>query len=91
MDLTYTIVLLPEPNGQFAVEVPALPGCFSCGKTIFEAVHNAEEAIRSHLAAMAKHGVEPPREGRSILVDTKDLSEGHMYRVTVRREEAKVA
>jgi len=91
MELTYTIILLPEANGQFAVEVPALPGCFSRGKTIFEAIHNAEEAIRSHLTAMLKHGAAIPRQGKHIEVDTEDLGEGHIFRVTVRLEEAQVA
>jgi predicted RNase H-like HicB family nuclease len=65
MEYTYTIVLLPEPKGEFMVEVPALPGCFSRGKTILDAVRNAEEAIRVHLTAMSKHGAKIPREGRN--------------------------
>jgi antitoxin HicB len=91
MDLTYTIVLLPDSNGEFSVEVPALPGCFSRGGTIFDAIHNAEEAIRCHLLSLRKHGEALPREGKTIAVDTEDLAEGHMYRVRVRLEEAKVA
>ena len=65
MEYTYTILLLPEPIGEFMVEVPALPGCFSRGKTEAEATRNAEEAIQVHVAAMLKHGAEIPREGRA--------------------------
>ncbi len=46
MEYTYTILLLPEPTGEFMVEVPAPPGCFSRGKTILEAARNAGEAMR---------------------------------------------
>jgi predicted RNase H-like HicB family nuclease len=91
MEYTYTIVLLPEPTGEFMVEVPALPGCFSRGKTIFDAVRNAEEAVRVHLTAMRKHGAEIPREGRTIPVETEDLAEGHLFRVSVQLLEAKAA
>jgi predicted RNase H-like HicB family nuclease len=91
MELSYTIILVPDTNGEFAVEVPALPGCFSRGKTILEAMRNAEEAIRCHLQAMRNHGERLPREGKRISWDTGDLAEGHILRVAVRLDEAKVA
>lgn len=91
MEYTYTILLLPEPTGEFMVEVPALPGCFSRGKTILEAVRHAEEAIRVHLTAMGKHGERIPCEGPTIPVETEDLAEGHLYRVSVELAEALAA
>ena len=44
-----------------------------------------------HLTAMLKHGAAIPREGKTIPVETEDLAEGHLYRVSVRVAEAKAA
>lgn len=51
----YEVVLTLEDEGIFSVEVPKLPGCFSFGKTIEEALKNAQEAINCHVAAIKKH------------------------------------
>jgi predicted RNase H-like HicB family nuclease len=44
------------------VEVPALEGCVSQGKTRDEALKNVREAIELHLEAMKEVGEEPPQE-----------------------------
>ena len=66
MRLTYTVLLLPEPEGEFTVEVPALPGCFSRGKTIIEALGNAEEAISCHVGSLMEHGDTVPEENGTV-------------------------
>ncbi len=33
---TYTIVVEPDQTGAFVVSVPALPGCFTQGRTVEE-------------------------------------------------------
>ena len=58
----YTIHLIPGEQGGFSVFVPALPGCFSQGRTEEEAVANAREAIECHLAGMRKAGEPIPDE-----------------------------
>ena len=54
----YTVVLEPEEDevGGYAVSVPALPGCFSQGRTIDEALAHIREAIALHLGAMRRAG-----------------------------------
>ena len=38
----YTIILTPEPDGSaYNVTVPALPGCFTYGDTVEEAIEMA--------------------------------------------------
>ena len=61
--LEYTVVLDwdAEFNGCW-VEVPALEGCVSQGKTRDEALKNVREAIELHLEAMKEVGEEPPQE-----------------------------
>lgn len=38
---------------SFGVIVPDIPGCFSAGDTLDEAIRNAKEAISSHLELLA--------------------------------------
>ena len=53
---TYRILLIPEEVGGFSVSVPALPGCFTQGETIEEAVEMAREAISLYAESMGKSG-----------------------------------
>ena len=43
----FNVVLRPEPEGGFTAIVPALPGCVTHGRTIFEARLMAKDAIAS--------------------------------------------
>jgi predicted RNase H-like HicB family nuclease len=54
--LNYTVMLLPDEDG-YAVMVPALPGCFSQGDTIQEALGMAREAIVLHVSGMVMDGL----------------------------------
>jgi antitoxin HicB len=54
-DLSYRIILKPEPEGGFTVTVPALPGCVTYGETLDEARLMASDAIQGYLASMEKH------------------------------------
>ena len=38
-----------DPGTEYGVTVPGVPGCFSSGETIDEAIASAEEAIASHI------------------------------------------
>ena len=39
------VVIEKDETGYYVTEVPALPGCFSQGKTMAEAQKNIQEAI----------------------------------------------
>jgi antitoxin HicB len=59
----YTIVLHPDvASGGYGVEVPALPGCFTQGRTREEALERAQEAIAAHLAGLVADGEPIPVE-----------------------------
>jgi antitoxin HicB len=59
----YTILLHPEPDsGGYSVTVPALPGCFTQGDTVEEAIANAEDAIRLYLEDLEAEGEPIPEE-----------------------------
>jgi predicted RNase H-like HicB family nuclease len=51
-----------DEAGYYVAEVPALPGCFSQGKTHEEAIANIKEAIEGWLEVMeAKQSFDPTR------------------------------
>lgn len=50
--MKYAVVLHKDPQSDFSVSVPDLPGCFSAGSTIDEALSMAKEAIACHIEGM---------------------------------------
>ncbi|MCL5960729.1 MAG: type II toxin-antitoxin system HicB family antitoxin [Chloroflexi bacterium] len=58
----YTIILEAEQEGIYTVSVPALPGCFTQGKTIDEAIERAQEAITGYIQTLVQLGEPVPEE-----------------------------
>jgi predicted RNase H-like HicB family nuclease len=56
--MNYTVLIHPAEEGGYWTEVPALPGCFSQGETIEEALANTKEAIELHVSALRDEGQE---------------------------------
>ena len=65
--MEYTVIVHKAEEGGYWVEVPALPGCFSQGETVEEALKNVREAIEAHLQALCEEGQEIPGEGEVLL------------------------
>jgi len=82
MTRTYTVFLRKEPEGTYTVLVPALPGCLTYGNTIPEALRMAEEAIGCHVESLILQGRPIPEEGPTVSLDTDELTEGFVFRVT---------
>jgi antitoxin HicB len=55
LPLSYKILLKPEPESGFTVNVPALPGCITYGETLEEAKVNAKEAIELYIESLKEH------------------------------------
>ena len=56
------IIIEKDEAGYYVAEVPALPGCFSQGKTYEEAIANIKEAIEGWLEVMeSKQPIDPSR------------------------------
>ena len=62
----YRVILDPEPEGGYAVWVPALPGCVSQGETLEEALANIREAIQCYVESSLKHGDPLPDESGMV-------------------------
>jgi predicted RNase H-like HicB family nuclease len=72
----FTVLLEWDPEGPgYAVRVPALPGCFTQGTTVPEALERAREAISGHIAALRETGQPVPDEDAPILVTLLDVDE----------------
>ncbi len=50
--MRYPVVIHKDPNSDYGVTVPDLPGCFSAGATMDEALSNAVEAIECHVEGL---------------------------------------
>jgi antitoxin HicB len=48
----YTIILTPEDDGGYSVAVPELPGCFTQGETLEEAIDMSKEAIILYIESL---------------------------------------
>ena len=62
-----------EPGTGYDVTVPDLPGCFSAGDTLAEALGNAKEAVECHLEGMLMDGERIPRPSADIKVSEGQL------------------
>ena len=50
--MRYSIVIHKDPNSDYGVTIPDLPGCFSAGSTIEEAINMAQEAAECHIEGL---------------------------------------
>lgn len=56
------VILIPDEDGGFAVEVPSLPGCISQGDTVEEALENIKEAIELYIEVLEEDGQPVPED-----------------------------
>ncbi|MFA7237979.1 MAG: type II toxin-antitoxin system HicB family antitoxin [Phycisphaeraceae bacterium] len=60
---TYPVVLHKDKGSDFGVIVPDLPGCFSAGRTVDEALAMARQAIELHVEGLIEDGEPIPEPG----------------------------
>ena len=58
--MRYPVVIHKDPKSDYGVTVPDLPGCFSAGATLDEALLEAAEAIECHLEGLLMDGESIP-------------------------------
>ena len=61
--MRYAVVIHKDVESVYGVTVPDLPGCFSAGDTLEEAVESALEAISCHLEGLLIDGEPIPARG----------------------------
>ncbi len=54
--MRYSVAIHKDKDSCYGVSVPDIPGCFSAGESLDEALKSVEEAISSHLEILAEDG-----------------------------------
>lgn len=76
----YPIAIEPaDPTHSFGVIFPDLPGCYSAGDTLDEALNMAREALEGHLECLAEDGEEPPKPSSVSEHYNKAVFRGHTW------------
>ncbi|MDB6132573.1 MAG: hypothetical protein JWM59_816 [Verrucomicrobiales bacterium] len=52
--MKFQVVIHKDAGSDYGVTVPELPGCFSAGSTLDEALSNAAEAVECHWEGLLK-------------------------------------
>ena len=80
----YPIVIHKDPDSDYCVTVPDLPGCITAGNTLDHAQSQAAEAIQCHIEGMLLYG-EPIPQPRDIAFhqDNPEYVGGQWGSVTV--------
>ncbi len=60
--MRFPIVVHKDEGSSYGVTVPDLPGCFSGGETLDEALTASQEAILSHIETLLMVGEEIPEQ-----------------------------
>ena len=60
--MRYPIVIHKDEGSSYGVTVPDLPGCFSGGETLEDALTASEEAILSHIEVLLMDGETIPEK-----------------------------
>ena len=58
--MRYPIVIHKDKSSDYGVIVPDLPGCFSAGETLDEAIEMAHEAVECHIEGLLLAGEHLP-------------------------------
>jgi predicted RNase H-like HicB family nuclease len=82
--MNYPVVIHKDKGSDYGVTVPDLPGCFSAGPTVDEALAMAREAIELHLEGLIEEGMPiPGSAGIEQHKEDPDYADGVWAIVTV--------
>ena len=60
--MDYSVIVHEAEEGGYWVEAPALPGCYSQGETLDDALDNVKEAIALYLEALMDEDMRIPMD-----------------------------
>jgi antitoxin HicB len=63
----FKVILEPDETGGYVVSCPSLPGCYTQGETIEEALENIKEVIALCLEDMEAEGEEIPDSTKTLI------------------------
>ncbi len=65
------MVLVPQTEGGYFVQCPALPGCYSQGQSVEESITNIREAIELTLEDMVAEGLPIPHGDGALMAQVR--------------------
>ena len=75
--MMYPIVIHKDEGSSYGVTVPDLPGCFSGGSTLDEAISASKEAILSHIEVLLMDGHRVPKQSPiEVHQENADFADG---------------
>ena len=73
--MKYPVAIQKDKYSCYGVTVPDIPGCFSAGESLDEAMNNVQEAISSHLEILAEDQKLAPKPSLvDSHIDNKDYA-----------------
>ena len=72
--MRFPVVIHKDEESGYGVAVPDLPGCFSAGDTLEEAIESAHEAVACHLEGLLMDGEPIPEQAP---LEAHQASEDH--------------
>lgn len=81
----YPVVIHKDEGSDFGVTVPDIPGCFSAGGSIEEALQQAKEAIECHLEGLLLDNEELPTPTQDYinLAESEEYKDGIWHLVEI--------
>jgi len=65
--MDFKVVLEPDPAGGYVVTCPTLPGCYSQGDSVDEALENIREAIELCIEDLLERGEPLPDPSKTLV------------------------
>ena len=87
--MRYLVVLHQDQAGGYGVTVPDLPGCYSAGDTLADALEQVQEAIALHVETLVAHRLPVPAPAGEVdpeggIVAVVDVDDGLLSERAVR-------
>ena len=73
--LDFKVLLEPDEDGGYVVVCPSLPGCYSQGDTVEDALANIREAIELCIEDLEEHGEVVP-DSSNVLIASIVVEDG---------------
>ena len=72
---TYPAVFTTEKDGGYSVDFPDIPGCYSCGDTLADAIYMAEDALAFTLYGyeQEKRAIPTPSNPSDLVVNKNEF------------------
>jgi predicted RNase H-like HicB family nuclease len=77
--MRYAIFMEKDSSSDYGVTVPDLPGCFSAGSTIDEAITNTQEAILTHIEGIFMDDDTIPSTSTIEILKQNFKNEGYIW------------